>query len=81
MGVGGGGGEALKARRTQERPLERSRLFEITSAKLCSAEPNSHVQGVVIAGQRPARKGDGTASAIAGTVTLSKVASGGQLGL
>lgn len=31
--------------------------------------------------QQPARKGDETASAIVGAVTLSKVATGGQLGL
>lgn len=37
------------SRQTQEKPLERSRLFKVTCAKLCSGEPSSHAQMVAIA--------------------------------
>lgn len=35
-----------RSRQTQEKPLEKSRLFKLACAKLCSGEPSSHAQRV-----------------------------------
>lgn len=41
-----GGSRGKLGRQTQEKPLEKSRLFKLACAKLCSGEPSSHAQRV-----------------------------------